>query len=205
MQLELDHIAVAGTDLAAAVGQVEAALSVPMGPGGQHARFATHNRLMGLDPDLYLEAIAIDPDAPPPPDPLWFGLDTFSGAPRLDKWILRCTDIAAVLDVLPMAGRPVALTRGTLAWTMAVPDDGQLPFDGLFPALIEWHTPDIPGRTLPRSGCALTGLCVQHPEAAALQALLAPMLDAPLVRFETGESPALVAEIATPAGSVVLR
>jgi hypothetical protein len=198
--LLLDHIAVAASTLEAGVAHVEQVLGTRMGPGGRHARFGTHNRLMGLEPGLYLEAIAVDPDAPQPADARWFGLDAFAGPPRLDKWILRCDDLAAALSALPMAGRPVALSRGDLAWTMAVPEDGMLPFDGLFPALLEWHVDRPPGAALPASGCRLERLVVRHPEAGALEALLAPMLDAPLVRFESAEAPGLAAELITPEG-----
>lgn len=202
--MELDHVAVAGKDLAAAVAFCEAALGVPMGPGGQHARYGTHNRLIGLVPQLYLEAIAIDPDAPPPPDARWFGLDDFSGPARLDKWICRVRDIDAAIAALPMAGRRVDLDRDGLRWSMAVPEDGRLPFDGLFPALIQWHAPTPPGQSLPPSGLVLDRLTVAHPEAGHLQALLAPHLQAPLVRFEPAEAPRLSAGLTGPQGALRL-
>ncbi|WP_425073097.1 VOC family protein [Sagittula sp. S175] len=193
-KMTLDHIAVLGETLAEAVRHVEKALGQPMEPGGVHPRFGTHNQLIGLNPELYIEAIAIDPSAPDLPDARWFGLDTFQGPPRLDKWICAVDDMAAALEALPMAGRPVELSRGTLSWTMAVPEDGLLPYDGLFPALIQWHTPVPPGKSLAADDNTLTGLVVSHPLADALQALLAPHLDAPLVRFQAG-APGLTATI----------
>ena len=33
------------------------------------------------------------------------------------------------------------LSRGDLRWQMAVPGDGILPFDNMFPALMQWHSP----------------------------------------------------------------
>ncbi|KUF12028.1 polyphosphate kinase [Pseudoponticoccus marisrubri] len=201
--LELDHVAVLGETLQAAVGHVEGVLGCAMGPGGAHARFGTHNRLIGLAPELYLEAIAVDPAASPPGDARWFGLDRFRGAPRLDKWIARVPDMDAALDAFPEAGRKVALSRGDLHWEMAVPEDGQLPFDGLFPALICWKSPVPPGRRLAAEGRALRRLVVSHPRAEALAARLCPHLSAPLVAFETGPA-GLVAEIATGQGVVRL-
>jgi hypothetical protein len=203
--LELDHFAVAGETLDQAVAHVETALGVAMGPGGQHERYGTHNRLLGLDPALYMEAIAIDPQAPAPPDARWFGLDDFTGPARLDKWICRVPDMDAALEALPMAGRKVALKRGDLRWTMAVPEDGRLPFDGMFPALIEWHTDNLPGQRLAAQGRSLHELVICHPRAAELQALLAPLLTAPLVRFETADAPGVQAHIETGSGPVVLR
>ncbi len=201
--LELDHIAIAGETLAEAVAHTEAQLGLPLLPGGQHARFGTHNRLLGLPP-FYIEAIAIDPDAPAPWDARWFGLDDFSGAARLDKWICRVADIDAAIAVLPMAGRRVDLERDGLRWSMAVPQDGRLPFDGLFPALIQWHVARPPGESLPPSGLSLDRLTLAHPEAAALQALLAPLMQAP-VDFVTADASALSAALTGPAGALTLR
>lgn len=204
MKMELDHIAVAGETLEAARAHVEAVLGTGMGPGGRHARFGTHNRLLGLPP-WYLEAIAVDPDAPAPPDARWFGLDRFAGPARLDKWICRVADIDAAIAALPMAGRRVDLERDGLRWSMAVPEDGQLPFDGLFPALIQWHVATPPGASLPACGFGLEVLVVTHPEAAALEALVAPQLHNAPVRFERAAAPGLAAHLEGPAGPVVLR
>lgn len=202
--LELDHIAVAGTTLAQAAAHVEAALGLPPGPGGRHARYGTHNRLLGLAEGLYLEAIAIDPEAPAPPDPRWFGLDAFRGPARLDKWICRVPDIDAAIAVLPGAGRRVDLARDALRWSMAVPEDGLLPYDGLFPALIQWHSPVPPGRSLPSCGLRLDRLTLAHPQAEALAALLAPHLRDDRLCFVPAEAPGLGARLSGPSGAVTL-
>ena len=203
--LFLDHVAVLGESLEEAVAHAEAALRCPMLPGGAHPRYGTHNQLLGLGDGVYVEAIAVDPSAAAPEGARWFGLDRFAGAARLDKWICRVPDMEAALRTLPMAGAPVALSRGTLRWVMAVPGDGMLPFDGLFPALIEWQSPVPPGISLPESGTTLERLTVAHPEAGALEDLLGPHLDAPKVRFVTEPRPALRAELLTPTGPRLLQ
>lgn len=202
--LELDHIAVLGCHLSEAVDRVETALRVSMGPGGRHARFGTHNRLLGIAPGVYLEAIAVDPDAPAPPDSRWFGLDRFYGPARLDKWIARVPDIDAAIAALPMAGRRVDLERDGLRWSMAVPEDGQLPYDGMFPALIQWHVPHPPGQSLAPSGLVLEKFTVRHPDAAALAGILGPHLRAPLVSIETAPDPSLSAILTGPGGTLTL-
>lgn len=195
--MELDHLAVAGETLEEACAHVEEALGVSMQPGGQHAVFATHNRLLALADGLYLEAIAIDPAAEPQRQPRWFDLDRFSGAPRISNWICRCTDLPGHLARLPVqAGGLVPLTRGDLKWDMAVPADGILPYDNLFPALIEWHSPH-PAPRLQQQGCALRQLVISHPQAEALQQLV-PMSDARL-RYEQGPA-GFAAEFDTPHG-----
>lgn len=202
---ELDHIAVAGETLDEAVAHSEAALGLSLGPGGQHGHYATHNRLVGLADGLYFEAIATDPSQPAPGYPRWFGLDAFRGAARLDKWILRCGDIDAALAAFPEIGRPVHLTRGDVSWTMIVPDDGMLPFDGLFPAFIQWHTDMPPGRALPATDRRLSELRVAHPRAADMEARLAAVFRDSRVVFESSAGPHLTAVFDTPDGTRVLR
>jgi hypothetical protein len=196
--LRLDHLAVSAATLACGVAAVEAALGLPLGPGGQHPHMATHNRLLGLG-DVYLEVIAADPDAPAPAWPRWFDLDRFTGVPRLTNWIAACDDLVAALGAAPAGtGAAVDLARGDLRWRMAVPGNGCLPFDGAYPALIEWQGPH-PATRLPDVGARLHRLEVAHPEAAALRAALAGWSD-PRVVIVPGAQKALRAEIATPHG-----
>ena len=198
----LDHLAVAGETLQDASAHIEQALGVSLQAGGQHEAFGTHNRLLGLRDGLYLEAIAIDPQAPHPEKTRWFDLDRFEGTPRLTNWICRVWDIEAALSAFPDGvGHPITLTRGALRWQMAVPPSGRLPFDNLFPALIQWHGDLHPAAMLQDSGCRLRRLVVFHPEALNLARLLG---DLDRVVFDTGPT-ALRAEIETPHGLRVLE
>jgi hypothetical protein len=184
MKMELDHLAVAAVTLSEATEHVQNALGVTLQKGGEHAVFHTHNMLMGLEDGLYLEAIAIDPDAPVPDRPRWFDLDRFQGQARLTNWICRCDDLDATLAALPEGfGAPVQLERGDLRWRMAVPRSGILPFDNCAPALIEWQADAHPAQRLDTSGCKLTALEVHHPEAGLLADLLAPFLKDARVSF----------------------
>ncbi|MGR3435356.1 MAG: VOC family protein [Shimia sp.] len=193
----LDHLVISATDLAEGATATESALGVPLAPGGRHAHFATHNRLLGFG-DCYLEVIAVDPDAPNPGRPRWFGLDAFAGAPRLTTWVLACDDLDAALGRMGTGfGAPVDLARGDLRWRMAVPDDGVLPWDGLAPALIQWITPP-PIAGLESHGCRLTALRVSHPDPR-LAAALEGVFDDSRVALGTGPA-SIAADIATPAG-----
>lgn len=199
----LDHLAVAGETLEAAVAHVEEALGVEMGPGGKHAHFGTHNRLIGLEAGLYLEAIAIDPSASPLSYRRWFALDDFHGAPRIGNWICRVDDLEASLKSLPEgADRPVDLARGDLRWRMAVPPDGRLPCGGAFPALIQWQVETLPGDTLPGKGIRLTRFEIAHPEARWLRDVV-PLADARVI-FTEGAAE-MRATFETPHGERVLR
>lgn len=201
--LTLDHLAISCTDLAEGTAATEAALGLPLAPGGQHPHMATHNRLLSLGPDLYLEVIAADPAQPRPAWPRWFDLDRFSGPPRLTNWICRTDDLDAELAHAPAGtGTPVTLQRGDFRWRMAVPATGILPFDNRFPALIQWEGTAHPAPRLPDHGARLTALRITHPDAAALRTALSRLTD-PRVTIAQGE-PSLRATIATPQGDRVL-
>ena len=201
--MELDHLAICCADLDEGVAWVEATLGVPLQPGGQHARFGTHNRLLGLGDGLYLEVIAPDPNASVPPHPRWFGLDQ-AGTPRLGNWIVRVEDLGLALAAAPEAvGEPLPLSRGELAWRIAVPPDGSLPFGGAYPTLISWQSGVHPSRLLPDQFVRLTGLTVQHPQADAVAGMLGGLTD-PRVRFVTGPLQ-LRAVFQTPFGEKVLQ
>lgn len=204
--LTFDHLAVTAPTLAQGVEAIAAALGVPLAPGGAHPVMGTHNRLLSLGPREYLEVITIDPEAPPPARARWFGLDTPPAAPRLSNWIARCRGIAAEAAQGPAgAGVPIALSRGELHWQMAVPEDGYLPFDGVFPALIEGPVGAAhPAGKLPDHGLRLLRLELCHPRAEELRALLAPRLDEPRLWFTPAAAPGLRATIDTPKGPVVL-
>lgn len=202
--IEFDHIAIAGETRDLAAAYVQEALGVPLQPGGQHAHFGTHNHLLGLEDGLYLEAISTDPDAPAPPHPRWFALDDFSGPARLTNWICRTDDIEAMIKALPDAGEIVALERGNLRWRMAVPRDGHLPFDGCFPALIQWDGPH-PAPNLIQCGVKLRKLVIRHPRAQELRALLSPFLNDQRVDILPSLTSGMDASFDTPSGERRLR
>lgn len=202
--LVLDHIAVAAGDLAKGAAAVEAKLGLALQPGGQHPHMGTHNRLMSLGDD-YLEVIAIDPTGAAPAQPRWFDLDRFTGPPRATTWICRCADLEAALALAPEgAGRPWDLARGDLRWRMAVPEDGILPYGGLFPALIQWQGTAHPAPRLTDLGARLVGLRLFSPEASALRAALAPLVADTRITVHEAPTPRMEARIVTPNGEVVL-
>jgi len=172
--LKLDHLAVACTDLAEGTAWAEAQLGVKLQPGGQHPRYGTHNTLLALEDGLYFEVIAKDPDAVPEAGHTWFGLDEFTGPPRLANWICQTDDLSAALTKAPeAAGVPRALTRADLEWQITVPDDGNLPYQGAFPTLIQWaEGTHHPADRLTQCGVRLLALEVSHPEAAQIAQLM---------------------------------
>lgn len=210
MQTALDHLVVAAAGLDAGAAWLEAHLGVPLAPGGKHTAMGTHNRLLKLGPRLYLELIAIDPEAPAPGRPRWFGLDEaalkekIAERPRLIHWVARCDDIAAAAAACPEPpGDILDLARGDFRWRITVPVDGHLPGDGLIPSLIQWHSPAHPADNLPDCGCGLMKLEGFHPEPKRIHGSLSALgLDKALALFpaEAGEMPGLAAYLRTPGG-----
>lgn len=207
--MQLDHLVITAPDLEAGGEFVMTELGVTPSAGGRHAAMGTWNRLVSLGAGVYLEVIATDPGAPSPGRPRWFGLDARPGAPRLSHWVLRGDDIDAALAAAPPGtGVPMDLQRGDLRWRMAVTPAGRLPFDDIFPALIEWAPGPHPAAMLPDAGLRLARLEIAHPEAAALSAALAALpggLADPRIAFVTAPTPGLCAHIDTPRGRKFLQ
>lgn len=208
--MELDHLVLAAPELDAGAAWLERHLGVALVAGGKHERMGTHNRLLGLGDNLYLELIAIDPAAAPPGRPRWFALDRLpaSDRPRLIHWVASCADIEryaagcseALGDILPME-------RADLRWRITVPADGHLPGEGLVPSLIQWDVPFHPAGRLPDAGCRLMKLEGFHPQPARIRKALASLgLGARLDAHPgaAGEAAQLVAYVKTPRGLVEL-
>lgn len=207
----LDHLVVAARTLAEGAAWCEATLGIVPGPGGKHPLMGTHNRVSSIAsaafPRAYLEIIAIDPQAPPPPRRRWFDLDdaalqrSLQDGPQLVHWVLRCDDIEARCERLRAAGiergEVLAASRGPLSWRISVRPDGARLAGGALPTLIQWDGPH-PCDGLPASGVELRGLDCAPLAAAAWRECAVPGL-----RSVPGA--ALAAHLATPRGELTLR
>lgn len=173
MKREFDHLVVAARTLEEGAAWVEARVGVAPVAGGKHALMGTHNRLLSLGPGRFLEVIAIDPAAPAPSRPRWFGLDSpamrerLAQGPALIHWVERTDDLEAALAGYSEPVEILSLSRGAYRWRMGVPADGRIPGGGTLPTLIEWEGSLHPAAALPASGCALQHF--EH-EAGALRA-----------------------------------
>lgn len=205
-KLFLDHIAVAARTLAEGVAYVERQLGVSVPPGGEHRQMGTHNHLLRLDDDLFLEVIATNPNAPMTRK-RWFALDDPQmqaglRPARLCSWVVRTEVIDELLPTLPKeCGPAVAISRGSFSWKISVPDDGSLPYAGAFPTVIEWSSPGPhPAVNMIDHGCALLRLEVEHPESATIAKTLQPLFKDPRVVLRPGPEVRLLATLLTPRG-----
>jgi hypothetical protein len=205
MHFKLDHLAICATNLAVGTDWAEALLGVSLAPGGEHPLMGTHNRLLSLGGDAYLEIIAINPVAPHPAHARWFDLDRFSGPPRLTNWIVAVDDLPGALAMAPLGtGEITNLSRGDLSWQMAIPPDGCLPFNGASPALIKWLGAAHPASRLPDQGVRLVELQIEHPDVQDVRKWLEPNMTFENIRFRAAPAAKITAILDCPLGRVVL-
>lgn len=193
LHARIDHLVVAASTLKEGIAWCETTLGLTPGPGGSHALFGTHNRLLRLASkahvQAYLEIIAIDPQATPlraAPLCRWFDLDDpavrkqlAQEGPQLVHWVASVSDIDAAcaawrrlgIERGPVieASRPTP--EGLLRWRIAVRDGGQRLLHGTLPTLIQWGQVH-PADHMPEPELEFLSLQLQHPQAAMLRTAL---------------------------------
>ena len=172
MSRSLDHLVVAARTLDEGAAYIRKQLGVECVPGGKHAAMGTHNRLLSLGPQSYLEVIAIDPEAPAPSRPRWFELDTaamqarLAHGPALVHWVERTDDLEGEAAAYPQPLCLESFSRGAYRWRMALTTDGSFPDNGRLPTLIQWDGPH-PCAALPDRGVRLERLGRENGSPAA--------------------------------------
>jgi hypothetical protein len=203
----LDHLVYATPDLATSVEELARRLGVRASAGGQHPGGGTHNALLSLGKDAYLEVIGPDPAQAPPTRPRAFGLDRLR-SPRLQTWAVRCAD----LERLMIRARAIGLELERIdAGGRRRPDGVELSWRyagiradrmaGVIPFFIDWGDSPHPSRSA-AGGVSFVSLLAQHPEPERVRAIF-DALELP-ARVERGDRPNLIATLRTPNGEVEL-
>jgi hypothetical protein len=204
----IDHLVWGGHNLEQEIERLEALTGVRALPGGRHTGEGTWNAILGLGPGRYLELITPDPGQPAPRLPRWLGLDTLA-APRLLTWAAKTDDLELRASATRALGVPLGEVRtgrrelgggGVISWRLTYPDL-QLG-DGLVPFLIDWGESRHPSDTAP-AGLELVDLWAEHPEPATVLDSVRHLGLA--LRVVAGPRPALIAELNTRRGRIVLR
>ena len=173
MPITLDHLAIFAPSLERGVEWVRDCLGVAASPGGAHPHMGTHNRLVRLGDDMFLEIIARDPDAArPSAHQTWFELgddaatmSNWDQGFRLRGMVARTSDLAHAISRAPdELGAPMRLTRGAREWMFGVRPDGKLPLGGALPHLMDPGVHGPGGPRLPDQGCRLLHLVLETPE-----------------------------------------
>ncbi|MFG5384472.1 VOC family protein [Yoonia sp. R2-816] len=203
-ELVFDHIAVVARSLEEGASYIGEKLGIEMPPGGSHPIMGTHNLLLSLGSDCFLEVIAIDPKSAAPNRSRWFGLDGFDAEPRIGAWILGAGDIRSSLDGMQeTAGPIIEMTRSDLTWLMSVREDGAVPLSGAFPKVLQWPEGPHVASKMGQRGCSFASLTVESPNADDINTWLDGKLDDPRIKIGYGET-RLTAVIETPSGPKVL-
>jgi hypothetical protein len=174
---QLDHIAIIAPTLKVGMLWVRDCLGLLPGMGGQHPQMGTHNMLLRLGQEFFLEVIAVDPNAPEPAQKRWFGLDDtadvqaqWTAGCRLRGMVARTEMLGALSEADPaLHGVPMRVTRGERAWQFAVRPDGHLPMAGAVPHLMDWGAQGPAAPKMPEAGCSLLRLVLETPEPEAVR------------------------------------
>ena len=208
----IDHVVIAGPDLAGLERWFAELTGVEPSPGGAHTGAGTRNALAALGPRTYVELIGPDPEQPEPPRPRPFAVDRVAG-PTLTTFAVWPDDIDRALVRLrdevgiDLGGVRVMSRRRPdgveLSWRLTasvLPAHG-----GVFPFLIDWGTTAHPAATA-ATGCGLDTLVLRHPEPDRVAAALAVvgLDDDPTVTVEEGADPGLELRLETPRGPVTV-
>lgn len=199
--LKLDHITIVARTLEEGSLHIKKCLGIDIPYGGQHIQMGTHNRLMSLGSDIFLELISIDPNAQKPTRSRWFNLAKFNEEPKLSTWVLGTENIqndivTSSIDV----GSAIDITRGDLSWKISVRNDGTMPYEGSFPTFIEWPFTPHPASKMADLGCRFKSLTIEHPKAEEFKSALKDKINLPNLHIKTGPIQRHYAEIETPTG-----
>jgi hypothetical protein len=203
---ELDHLILGVRELQEGIEKVHSVTGVRAAFGGAHPGRGTHNALLALDRDAYLEILAPDPEQKGT-EPWVSGLADLE-TPRLVGWAVRTSDIEAVARRLAKATLPLS---GINDGSRARPDGSLLRWrtlglthddTGLMPFFIQWDAATRHPSADAPAGARLLSFGLRHPEparvASALQAL---GIEASVAE---ARSAGLAARIAGPAGELPL-
>ena len=171
----LDHLTIIAPSLAEGLAHVRACLDLDIADGATHPEMGTHNCRLRLGETTYLEVIAVDPDAPPPSGPRWFGLGDqnavrshWEKGERLRTWVARTDDIDAVLkDHGELLGGKLRI--GGVAHFSLLPD-GSLPLGGILPSVIDRAGRNPPSARMKDLGAGLIEFVLEHPAPATVEA-----------------------------------
>lgn len=207
--LTLDHLSLIAPSLEEGVAHVRECLDIDMPFGRQHTDMGTHNHLLKLGEDVYLEVIAIDPVSPPPAHARWFGLDdrhavqtAWDAGLRLRGWVARTQQMDAVLAQHGhLLGRKTQLSAGAAPpYFFAIPAGGALPLAGVAPSVIDRGQRPPPIASMSDLGARLARFTIEHPEPDTVLAVYAGLGIENAPHVEKGDRLRYRAEIRTPAG-----
>ena len=145
---KLDHIVFGARSLEEGTNFIEKKLDIKLSEVGYHDFMGTHNRVVKVDKDIYLEIIAIDPSSKSPNENRWFNLDNpilqkkLEYSPQMIGYVIETKD----KEILKHFCAPIKASRGNYKWNFAMPNlesnffNKELIENGIIPSLINWKS-----------------------------------------------------------------
>ena len=145
---KLDHIVFGARSLEEGTNFIEKKLDIKLSEVGYHDFMGTHNRVVKVDKDIYLEVIAIDPSSKSPNVNRWFNLDNpilqkkLEYSPQMIGYVIETKD----KEILKHFYTPIEASRGNYKWNFAMPSlesnlfNKELIENGIIPSLINWKS-----------------------------------------------------------------
>ena len=210
MNSRIDHIVIGAANLISGTKILETKLSTKFSPGGEHQIMGTHNKLLKLQSDIYLEIIANNPNVDNPSRQRWFSLDEartkekIKHSPRALCWVLEVDNIENTVKKCGYnPGEILQISRGELTWKITVPSNGSLVDNGVLPALIEWPSDQHPSKKLTNSKVSINMLSLFHPEPYKIKNIISNLIESDLIRVSEG-FPKIEFILTTQNGKVVI-
>ena len=194
MNSRIDHIVIGTSNLIVGTSDLETKLNHKFSSGGEHKIMSTHNNLLKLQSNIYLEVIANNPNANKPLRPRWFSLDEniiiekIKNTPRALCWVIEVENIEDTIKNCGYnPGEILKLSRNEMNWKVTVPNDGKLIDNGILPILIEWNKDQHPSKKLSNSKVTLNKLCLYHPEPKKINNIISNLIESDLISISEGE------------------
>ena len=210
MNSRIDHVVIGATNLIAGTNYLETKLKTKLSPGGEHKVMSTHNKLLKLQSNMYLELIANNPHANTPFRPRWFSLDEsnikekIKNTPRALCWVLEVNNLEDTVKQCGYnPGEILQLSRDDLKWKVTIPSDGKLIDNGVLPIIIEWPNNQHPSNKLNNSNISINKLNLFHPEPNKIQKIISNLIDLDLINISEG-LPKMELVLKTRIGKVVI-
>ena len=195
MNSRIDHVVIGASNLISGTKILEAKLNTKFSSGGEHKIMGTHNKLLKLQSNIYLEVIANNPRLDPPSRPKWFSLDEsnikkrIKNSPRALCWVVEVDNLEDTLKNCGYnPGEILQLSRDDLTWKVTIPSDGKLVENGVLPILIEWPSNQHPSKKLNDSEVSISKLNLFHPEPDKIKNIISNLIHSDLIHIYKGLS-----------------
>ena len=199
--IHLDHILYGVPNLEKGIEEFEAMSGVRPAYGGKHEKLGTHNALVALGKDHYLELIAPDPTQSIPFKDIIFNIGKIKTS-RILTWALRSSNLNQLgehIQISKIVSGERTQEDGTLLkWeTVGItePSDNS----GIVPFVICWFSQPHPAETSP-GGCSLIEFAAEHPNPEKFELLFSNLKFQ--FKISKSQTPKIRAKLETPKGII---